>query len=123
MPRLLLQADATGGDGIIDERRDDPYNNFFQSSRQSLPSGTPHSHLPRLFSARRFFKVFSRPHPPEDESVLNGRSKRKFFPHRARSNSSLKLATMKPNQPVPEGKVGEGNGEQGDNDRGSVNDP
>ncbi|KAG2146838.1 WD40-repeat-containing domain protein [Suillus clintonianus] len=119
---MLWQADATGGDGII-EGNDNPYDNFFQSSRQSLPPATPGSHLPHLFSARRFFKVFSRPHPPADESVQKERSKRKFFARRARSNSSVELAAMSGNPPVQEGKVGEGKGEQGDNDRGSANDP
>ncbi|KAG2146344.1 WD40-repeat-containing domain protein [Suillus clintonianus] len=114
-----LDADATGGDGM----NDNPYNNFFQSSNQSLPSASPGSHLPHLFSARRFFKVFSRPHPPADESVPKERSKRKFFARRARSNASLELATMAGNPPAQEGKVGEGSGEQGDNDCGSANDP
>ncbi|KAG2115035.1 WD40-repeat-containing domain protein [Suillus clintonianus] len=122
-PSSYLDADATGGDGIIEEGNDHPYNNFFQSSHQSLPSVSPGSHLPHLFSARRFFKVFSRPHPPADESVPKERSKRKFFTHRARSNASLELATMIGNPPVQEGKLGEGKGEQGDNDCGSVNDP
>jgi hypothetical protein len=27
---VLLQADATGGDGFVEEAHDDPYNNFFQ---------------------------------------------------------------------------------------------
>ncbi|KAG2115045.1 WD40-repeat-containing domain protein [Suillus clintonianus] len=122
-PSSYLDADATGGDGIIEEGNDNPYNNFFQSSHQSLPSASPGSHLPHLLSARRFFKVFSRPHPPADESVPKERSKRKLFARRARSNSSLELATMTGDPPVLEGKVGEGKGEQGDNDRGSANDP
>ncbi|KAG2115625.1 WD40-repeat-containing domain protein [Suillus clintonianus] len=120
-PSSCLDADATGDDGIIDERRDDPYNNFFQSSRQSLPSATPDSRLLHLFSARRLFKIFSRLHPPADESVPKERSKRKFFARR--SKSSLELTTMKANQPEPEWKAGEEKGEQCDNNRGSTNDP
>lgn len=43
---------------------------------------------------------------------------------RAHSNSSLELATVKPNQPVSERKVGEGKGEEGENvdARGSARD-
>ncbi|KAG2115041.1 WD40-repeat-containing domain protein [Suillus clintonianus] len=120
---LCLDADATGGDNIIEEGNDDPYNNFFPSSCQSLPSEAPGSHIPHLFSVRRLLKVFSRHHPPTDESVPQEASKRSFFARRARSNSPPKPATMKANQPVPEGKVGEGKGEQGDSNRGSTNDP
>ncbi|KAG2115046.1 WD40-repeat-containing domain protein [Suillus clintonianus] len=118
-----LEADATGGDGIIEEGHYDPYHNFFQSSCQSFPSAAPGSHLPHLFSTRRLLKVFSRRHPPVDESVRKERLKRKFFACRARSNSSLKLATIIANQPVPEGKVGEVKGNQGASidDWGSAN--
>ncbi|KAG1882835.1 WD40-repeat-containing domain protein [Suillus subluteus] len=107
-----LDADATGGNGFIEEAHDDPYNNFFQSSQQSLPSPSPGSPLPNLFLARHFWKgIISRRHPPLNESVPQERSKYGFFSRRARSNSSLELATIKPNQPVPEGKAGEGEGE------------
>ncbi|KAG2115622.1 WD40-repeat-containing domain protein [Suillus clintonianus] len=116
-----LDADATGGDGIVDVRCDDPYSNFFQTSHQSLPSVTLGSQLPNLFSARRFLNVFSRLHPPADESVPKERSKRKFFARR--SKSSLGLATMKVNQLVLEGKAGEGRGKQINNDRSYANDP
>ncbi|KAG1780612.1 WD40-repeat-containing domain protein [Suillus placidus] len=126
-PSSCVDADATGGGGFIEEAHDDPYNNFFQSSQQSLPSASPGSCLPNLFSARRFWKGIFRCRPPPDESVPQERSKRKFFVLRARSDSPLELATIEPNQPVPEGKVGEGDGngedEQGDNvdDRASMN--
>ncbi|KAG1858915.1 WD40-repeat-containing domain protein [Suillus subluteus] len=109
-----LDADATGGYVFIEEAHDDPCNNFFQSSQQSLPSPSPGFHLSPLFSARRFLNVISRHRPPPDESVPKERSKRGFFSRRARSNSSMDLPTIKHNQPVPEGKVGEGEGEQGD---------
>ncbi|KAG1780621.1 hypothetical protein EV702DRAFT_1042877 [Suillus placidus] len=59
-----MSADATGGGGFIEEVHDDPYNNFFQSSQQSLPSASPGSRLPNLFSARRLWKRISRRHPP-----------------------------------------------------------
>lgn len=108
-----LDADATGGDGFIEEVHDDPYNNFFQSSHQSLPSP---SHLPPLFSARRLWNIISQRRPPPDRSVPRERPRRGFFSHRARSNSSLELATAKSNQPVRGGRVvgGEGEGEQGE---------
>ncbi|KAG1780613.1 WD40-repeat-containing domain protein [Suillus placidus] len=110
-----LDADATGGGGFIEEAHDDPYNNFFQSSQQSLPSASPGSHLPNLSLARHFWKGIFRRRPPPDNSIPKERSKRKFFTRRARSDSPLELATIKPNQPVPEGKMGEGEGEQGEN--------
>ncbi|KAG1860130.1 WD40-repeat-containing domain protein [Suillus subalutaceus] len=112
-----LDADATGGGGFIDDAHDDPYNNnFFQSSQQSLPSPSPGIHVPSLFSARRLWNVISRRRPP-DESVPRERSRRGFFGRRARSNSSLELATTIPNQPVPEG---EGEQRETVDDRGSV---
>ncbi|KAG1780669.1 hypothetical protein EV702DRAFT_732834 [Suillus placidus] len=116
-----LDADATGDGGFIEDAHDDPYNNFFQSSQQSLQSPSPGSHIPNLFSARRFWEVISRRRPPPAESVPKERSKRGFFGRRVRSNSSMELATIKSNQPVPESKIGEG--EQGENidDRASVN--
>ncbi|KAG1791870.1 WD40-repeat-containing domain protein [Suillus plorans] len=125
-----LDVDATRGGGFIEEAHDDPYNNnnFFQFSQQSLPLPSPGFHLPSLFSARRLLNVISRRHSPPDESVLQERSKRGFFGRRARSNLSVELATIKPNQSVPEGKVreedGEGEGEQGGtvDDRASAND-
>ncbi|KAG1818670.1 WD40-repeat-containing domain protein [Suillus subaureus] len=113
-----LDADATGGGGFIEEAYDDPYNNFFQSSRQSLPSPSPPLspgfHFPSLFLARRFLNVISRHRPPPDEFIPKESSKRSFFSRRARSNSSLELATMTPNQPVPGTKVKQSQGEQGD---------
>ncbi|KAG1858913.1 WD40-repeat-containing domain protein [Suillus subluteus] len=114
-----LDADATGGGGFIEETHDDPYNNnFFQSSQQSLPSPSPGVHVPSLFSARRLWNVISRRRPP-DESVPRERSRRGFFGRRARSNSSLELATTTPNQPVPEG---EGEQRETVDDRGSAHD-
>ncbi|KAG1735211.1 hypothetical protein EDB19DRAFT_1113981 [Suillus lakei] len=120
-----LDADATGDDGIIDNEHDDPYNNIFQSSHESLPSASPGSHIPHLFSPRRFLNVLSRHRPPADESVPQERSKRYFFSRRARSDSPLEPATMQPDQPVPEVKVRGRDGEQDDNvdDRDSANDP
>jgi hypothetical protein len=35
----LLQADATGGDGIIEEGHDDPYHNFFEVELVFLVKG------------------------------------------------------------------------------------
>ncbi|KAG1860127.1 WD40-repeat-containing domain protein [Suillus subalutaceus] len=87
-----LNIDATGGSGFIEEAHSDPYNNFFQSSQQSLPSPSPGFHIPYLFLARRLRYVISR-HHPSDESVPQERSKRGFFSRRTRSNSSLELAT------------------------------
>lgn len=106
--------DATGGGGFTEEADDDPYNDFFQFSQQSFPSPSPGFYLPPLFSARRLLNIFSRLRPPPDEPVPQERSKRGFFNRRVRSNSSLELATTKP-KPVPEGEVGECEGEQGQN--------
>ncbi|KAG1858914.1 WD40-repeat-containing domain protein [Suillus subluteus] len=119
-----LDADATGGSGLVEEAHDDPYNNFFQSSQQSLPSPSPGFRLPPLFSARHLWNVVPRRRLPPDESVPQERSKRGFFSRRASSNLSLELATIKHNQSVPERKVGEGEGEQGGNtdNHGSVYD-
>ncbi|KAG2344386.1 WD40 repeat-like protein [Suillus weaverae] len=121
-----LDADATGGDGFIEEVHDDPYNNFFQSLQQSLPSPSlspspspsPGFYLLpfKFLSARRFWNVIARHRSPPDESVPQERSKRGFFSRRARSNSSLDLATIIPNQPRPEGKAGEGE------DKGDIDD-
>ncbi|KAG2049046.1 WD40 repeat-like protein [Suillus hirtellus] len=110
--------DVSGG--FIEEGHDDPYNNFFQFSQQSLPSPSSGFHFPSLFSVRRFLNVISRRHQLPDESVPQERSKSGFFSHRARSNSSMELATMNL-KPVPEAKVGEGEGEN-INDRGSAHD-
>ncbi|KAG2749311.1 WD40 repeat-like protein [Suillus brevipes Sb2] len=119
----FLDADATGGDCIIEEAHNDPYNNFFQSSQQSLSSPSPGSHLPTLFSARKLWNVISRRHPPPDESVPDERSKRGFFRRHARSNSPMELATVKSSQSTPEGKLREGEGEEAENidDPGSTN--
>ncbi|KAG2362244.1 hypothetical protein BDR07DRAFT_1485038 [Suillus spraguei] len=119
-----LDADATGGGGFIEEAQDDPYNNFFQSSQQSLPLPSPGFHFPSLFLARRFFNVISRRRLPPDESVSQERTKRGFFRRRAHSNSSLELATITLNQPVLERKVRESEGKQCGNvdDRGSAQD-
>lgn len=105
---VLLEIDATGGVGFIEEAHDDSYNDFFQSLQQSLPSQLHGFHFPSLFLARRLLNVISRRRPPPDESVPQEGSKHGFFSRRARSNSSQELATMMPNQPVPEGKGGKG---------------
>ncbi|KAG1849188.1 WD40-repeat-containing domain protein [Suillus subalutaceus] len=122
-----LDADATGGDGFIDGVHDDLYDNFFQSSQQSLPSPSPSPgyRLPPWLSVRCLWNVVSRHRPPPDESIPQERSRRKFFARRARSGSPLEHTTIKSNQPVPEEKVREGEGEQGVDvdDRGSRNDP
>ncbi|KIK43418.1 hypothetical protein CY34DRAFT_803844 [Suillus luteus UH-Slu-Lm8-n1] len=109
-----LNADATGGDGFNEEAHDDLYNDFFQSSQKSLPITSSGFHLPPLFSARRLLYVFSRRCPPADESVPTDRSKRGFFSRHTRSNASLELVPMTPNQPVPKRKVGQGDCEQVD---------
>jgi hypothetical protein len=127
----LLQADATGGDGLIEEVHD-LYSNFFQvkilflpkgadtdhkylkSSQRSLPLPLSGFRLTPLFSARRLLHVFSRHCPPTDESVPKDRSKRRFFSRRTHSNASLDPAPVTPNQSVPERKVGECDGEQVD---------
>ncbi|KAG2065054.1 WD40 repeat-like protein [Suillus decipiens] len=115
-----LDADATGGDGFIEEAHDNSYNNFFQSSQQSLPSPSPGFHFPSL---SYFLNVISRRRLPPDESVPHERSKHGFFSRHARSNPSLELAAIKPNQPVLERKVEEGKGD-GENvdDRVSTHD-
>ncbi|KAG1858921.1 quinon protein alcohol dehydrogenase-like superfamily [Suillus subluteus] len=74
----FLDADATGGDGIIEDVRDDPYNNFFQSSQTSLPAS-----------------------PPQPPNL----SPRKFLAWRACSNTPLKPAATASNQPTPEGRL------------------
>ncbi|KAG1763591.1 hypothetical protein EDD22DRAFT_952200 [Suillus occidentalis] len=117
-----LDGDATGGGGFIEEVYNNLYSgNFFQSSRQSLPLSSPGFRFPSLFSDYRLLSIFSRRCPPADESVPKVRSKCGFFSRHTRSNSSLELATIKFDQPVPEGKVGEGEGENIDN-HGSGND-
>ncbi|KAG1780663.1 WD40-repeat-containing domain protein [Suillus placidus] len=120
-----LNADATGSDDFVKEAQEGPYHNFFQSSPQSLPSPSPSSRLPNLFSAHRFWKGISRRCPPPDQSVPRDRSKRKFFIRRVHPDSPLEPATMKPNRLVPEGKAREGEGKQGANadDHASANDP
>lgn len=107
-----LNADATGGDDLIEEVHD-LYSDFFQSSQKSLPLPSSGSRLTPLSSTRRLLNFFSRCCPPEDESVPQERFKRGFFSRRARLNASLEPAPTTPNQPVPEVKVGEG--ERGDN--------
>lgn len=110
-----LDADATGGGGFVEEAHDDLYDNFFQSSQQSLLSPSPGFHFPSLFSALRFLNVISQRCSLPDESVPKERSKRGFLSRLARSNSSLELATVTSDQPVPERKVGEGEREQDEN--------
>ncbi|KAG1819719.1 WD40-repeat-containing domain protein [Suillus subaureus] len=118
-----LDADATGGNDFIVGVHYDLDNNFFPSSQQSLPSPSPSPYrLPPWLSVRRLWNVVSRYCPLPDESVPQERSKRKLFARRARSDSPLEPTTIKSNQHVPEEKVREGEGEQGD-DRTSENDP
>ncbi|KAG1832352.1 hypothetical protein DFJ58DRAFT_848017 [Suillus subalutaceus] len=90
-------------------RRDVPR---FMSSQQSLPSPSPGFRLPPLFLVRRFWNVISRHRLPPDKSVPPECSKRGFFSHRVRSNSSVELAAIKTNHPVPEVEGGEGEGEK-----------
>ncbi|KAG2121088.1 WD40-repeat-containing domain protein [Suillus clintonianus] len=99
-----LDADATGGDDIL-EVCDDPYHNFFESSKTSLPSPSSGSHPPHLPSIRRFWNVISRHRPLADEPVPRERHKRGFFGRRARSKSPLGPATVIHNQLPPDGKV------------------
>ncbi|KAG2365430.1 WD40-repeat-containing domain protein [Suillus spraguei] len=99
------EADSTRRGSFIEEVYDDPYNNFFHSSQQSLPSPSPGFHFPSLSPARHFWNVISRRRPPPDKSVPQDRSKHGFFSRRARSNTSLELPTIEPNQPVSERKV------------------
>ncbi|KAG2121086.1 WD40-repeat-containing domain protein [Suillus clintonianus] len=57
----FLDADATGGDGIIKEGHDDPYDNFFKSSQSSFPAsifGPPQP--PNPSPARHFWNAISR---------------------------------------------------------------
>ncbi|KAG1812739.1 hypothetical protein EV424DRAFT_1542002 [Suillus variegatus] len=59
----LMSVDATGGGDFIKEAYDDPCNNFFQLSQQSLalplPLPSPGFHFLSLFSARRLLDVIS----------------------------------------------------------------
>ncbi|KAG1780628.1 WD40-repeat-containing domain protein [Suillus placidus] len=114
----FLDADATGGDGIVEEWHNDPYVNFFKSSQLSLPATTsspPQS--PDPSSARHFWNTIS-------QYSLSSILLRKFFARRARSNSPLQPATTKPNQSMLEGKVPAGKEEgEKDDDRCSVNYP
>ncbi|KAG0693236.1 hypothetical protein DFH29DRAFT_1073343 [Suillus ampliporus] len=96
-----LDADASGGDDIVGQEHDDPYNNFFQSqSYLSSASAGSHQSL-----ARRFWNVISRNRPPAHESIPQARPKRSFFGRRARSNSLPEPATITPNQLTPEAKI------------------
>ncbi|KAG2146236.1 WD40-repeat-containing domain protein [Suillus clintonianus] len=102
-----LDADATGGGGIMEDMRDDPYNNFFMSSQTSLPAATSSPTQPHNpFSARRFWNMISRHYLPTNESdPLRERPKRKFLARRARSNSPLQPEQTTPNQPALDGKA------------------
>ncbi|KAG2344385.1 WD40 repeat-like protein [Suillus weaverae] len=105
----FLDADATGGDDIVEEWHNDPYVNFFKSSQLSLPATTsspPQS--PDPSSARHFWNTISR-------YSLSSIPLRKFFARRARSNSPLQPATTKSNQSMLEGKVPAGK-EEGEKD-------
>ncbi|KAG2106586.1 WD40-repeat-containing domain protein [Suillus discolor] len=107
-PSSCLDVDATGGAGFIEEAQGDLDNNFFHLPQEFLPSPSPGLHFHSFLLARRFLNVISRRRPPSDESVPQERSKHSFFSRRARSNSFVQLAAIKPNQLVPEGKVTEG---------------
>ncbi|KAG2344365.1 WD40 repeat-like protein [Suillus weaverae] len=114
----FLNVDATGGDVIIEGVRDDPYNNFFQSSQISLPATT--SGPPQPSSARRLWNMISRHRSPADESVSRERPKRSFFSRRARSKSPLEPAATTPSQPTLQGNVLAGEDEhQGERDDNS----
>ncbi|KAG1720330.1 WD40-repeat-containing domain protein [Suillus lakei] len=100
-----LDADATGDGGIIEETRDDPYNNFYQSSQTSIPVATSSPPQPPN-PARRFWNMISRHYMPAKESPpLQERHKLKFLARHARSNSPLQPAQTTPDEPTPEGKV------------------
>jgi hypothetical protein len=129
---VLLQVDATGDDGFIAGAHNDPFNNFFQvhlvfscngsgtnnkhlkSSQQSLPSASasPSFHLPPLLSARRLWNVVSRHRQLPEKSIPKEHFKSGLFSRRARLKSLLEHVAIKPNEPVPEGKVREGDEKQ-----------
>ncbi|KAG1780664.1 WD40-repeat-containing domain protein [Suillus placidus] len=98
-------ADATGGNGFVEEARDDPYHDFFQSSQQSIPSPSPGFRPPPLFLARRLWNVISRRRPPPDESVPK------------ENTPSMVSSVVVFAQTLPDGKMGgkDGTGEQDDN--------
>ncbi|KAG2749309.1 WD40 repeat-like protein [Suillus brevipes Sb2] len=98
----FLNVDATGGDGI-EGMHDDPYNNFFQSSRISLPAMTSGPPQPPL--VRHFWNMISRHRSPTDESVPRERPKHGFFTRRTRSKSPLGPASTTPTQPTLQGNV------------------
>ncbi|KAG1732386.1 WD40-repeat-containing domain protein [Suillus paluster] len=96
-----LDADATGGDGIIEDAHDDPYNNFFESPEPSpLASSGPRLH--NLFSAHHFRNIISRHRPPANKSTPEQCNKRSFFARRLHQNPPVHPT---PNQPIPGGKV------------------
>ncbi|KAG1735220.1 hypothetical protein EDB19DRAFT_1725095 [Suillus lakei] len=115
----FLNADATGGDGIIEEWHDDPYVNFFKPSQSSFPattSGPPQP--PDPSSTRHFWNSIS-------QYSLPSIPLRNFFARHARFNSSLEAEPTKPDLSIPEGKTRARGGEEGekDDDRCFVNDP
>ncbi|KAG1728503.1 WD40-repeat-containing domain protein [Suillus paluster] len=97
-----LDADATGGDGIIEDAHDDPYNNFFESPEPSLPLALSGPRLHRLFSGRHFRNLISRHRPPANEFTPEQCNKRSFFARRLHQNP---LVHPTPNQPIPGGKA------------------
>ncbi|KAG2344383.1 WD40 repeat-like protein [Suillus weaverae] len=112
----FLDADATGGDDVV-EAHDDPYHNFFESSQTSLTSPSSGPHLPQLSSIRRFWNIVSRHRPLTDESVPREYPKRSLFARRANSKLPPEPATVTPSQPSPSGKVQAGQeGEEGSKD-------
>ncbi|KAG1718617.1 WD40-repeat-containing domain protein [Suillus paluster] len=97
-----LDADATGGDGIIEDGHDDPYNNFFESSEPSPPSASSGPRLHHLFSARHFRNIISRHRPPANESTPEQCNKHSFFARRLHQNPPVHPT---PNQPISGGKA------------------
>ncbi|KAG1727181.1 WD40-repeat-containing domain protein [Suillus paluster] len=95
-----LNADATGGDDIIEEVNNNLYDNFLGSSEPSLPLASSVPHLPPLFSGRGLWNVISR-HRRANESTTDERTKRSLFT-RALANSPGHPTT---NQLAPKGKV------------------
>ncbi|KAG1727194.1 WD40-repeat-containing domain protein [Suillus paluster] len=100
-----LDADATGGDGIIEEEHDDPYNTFFQHSQPSLHSTSYGTRLHHLFSTRRFRNIVSQHRPPANESNPEQCNKRSFFARHIYHNPPVQPITTTLNQQIPGGKA------------------
>ncbi|KAG1763599.1 WD40-repeat-containing domain protein [Suillus occidentalis] len=100
----FLNVDATGDDGI-EGMHDDPYNNFFQSSRISLSLPAMTWSPLQLPSIRHFWNMISRHRSPTDGSVPRERPMHGFFTRRTRSKSPLGPTTTTPNQPTLQGNA------------------